>query len=67
MGDNTQNQDYSLVGDSAFLPGDHCTSKRFLLILFAPNTLPCSNSATHLLYSRLKLIVVCLTGKSWLR
>ena len=59
-----QNQDYFLVGDSAFVPSDGSTSKRFLLILFPPNTLPFSDSATHPIYSKLKHIAVCLPGKS---
>ena len=59
-----QNQDYSLVGDLTFVPSDGSTSKRVLMILFPPNTLSFSDSATHPLYSKLKLIAVCLSGKS---
>ena len=43
---------------------DGSTSKTFLLILFPSNTLPFSGSAIHLLYHKLKLIAVCLSGKS---
>ena len=50
--------------DSVFVPSDGSTSKRFLLILSPSNTLPFSDSAAHPLYSKLKLIDVCLSGKS---
>ena len=59
-----QNQDFFLVGELAFVPSDGSTSKRFLLILFPPNTLPVSDSANHPLYSKLNLITVGLSGKS---
>ena len=44
--ENIQNQDYSLVSDSVFMPNDGPTSKGFILILFLPNTLSFSDSAT---------------------
>ena len=59
-----QNQDFFLVGELAFVPSDGSTSKRFLLILFPPNTLPVIDSANHALYSKLNLIAVGLSGKS---
>ena len=52
------------MSDYVSVPSDGSTSKRYLLILFPPNTLPFSNSATHPLYPKLKLIAVCLSGKS---
>ena len=59
-----QNQDYSLVGHSTFVPSDGCTSKRFLLILFPLNIFPFSDGATYSHYPKLKFIPVCLLGKS---
>ena len=63
-GGDIQNQDFSLVGELAFVPSDGSTSKRFLLILFPHNTLPVIDSANHALYSKLNLIAVGLSGKS---
>ena len=53
-----------IITPSVFVPSDGSSSKRILLILFPSNTLPFSDSATHLLYHKLKRIAVCLSGKS---